>query len=173
MRPKPPKVGCGWGIENALKNMSKKVRILVPPGTPKSVNQELQKRCLFPEGSPKGPRGALETILEPFWMFFWLFFVCVCLPCVYYSFCLKICSFPMCLLRFHWADCYGFQSLHFPCISAELAWEMIKQRGNRDSGERSRCRGRDRAKKWKRIESKRKRRDSGRSDRETARKAAR
>ena len=50
---------------------------------------------------------------------------------------------------------------------------MIKQRGDRDSGERSRCRGRDRAKQWKRIESKRKRRDSGRSERETARKATR
>ena len=64
MSPKPPKVGCGWGLENALKNMSQKSEKLGVPRALKIGQKVVKidskrgpKEVPISRGVPKGSQG--------------------------------------------------------------------------------------------------------------------
>ena len=114
----------------------------------KSVKQGFQNRGLFPEGSPRGPRGHLGSfwrwILGHFGNFLGAF---SCFPMCFLHVLLKNECFPMRLVQFHLAFFYSFQGLRFPSISCQMYRKIMKQRWDRDSGERRRRRQRQERRK--------------------------
>ena len=86
MSPKPPKVGCGWGVENALKKyVQKNTKFGVPrdpkidPGAPRAALEGLlrerprsrqeppqnRSKKSVPGEAQQSPQRPPEAILEP------------------------------------------------------------------------------------------------------------